>query len=134
MNGSRRSPNHPTMMNWREERDFYAEERARRRAEYFPLIALAVIVAVIVGMFLFVKGFDALTGTSCSGSQTVLVPQRGTLTSIIEANVNGINSVDTRDVIGMVITRDPAADGVLQIGQEITIPQSCSRGSTGWSS
>lgn len=107
-----------------EQRD-YARSTKRNDIIMFSAIAAVIVVTVIIAFFR-----DSSLPPACTGSQSVVVEQGDTLVSIVRENVDGINSVDVRDVVEDVMIRNHLTEAdvaTLQIGATVSgIPTSCS--------
>ena len=71
----------------------------------------------------------------CEGSQEIIVAPGDNLTTLILVNVPDSKStdIDIREVIDLVAERNPGSD-LLNIGEEIELPKSCSKTyNPGWS-
>jgi bisphosphoglycerate-dependent phosphoglycerate mutase len=107
-----------------EQRD-YQRRTKRNDVIMYASMAAVIILTVIIAFFR-----DNALPPVCTGSQSVVVEQGDTLESIIRENVDGINSVDIRDVVEDVMSHNRLTEtdvATLQIGSTIGgIPTGCS--------
>lgn len=112
-------------------RDLSQEQRDyQRRTKRNDVIMYASMAAVIILTVIIAFFRDNALPPVCTGSQSVVVEQGDTLESIIRENVDGINSVDIRDVVEDVMSHNRLTEtdvASLQIGSTIGgIPTGCS--------
>ena len=96
------------------------------------------VFLVLYSIAFLAFGFSYITmrnSVGCEGSQEIIVAPGDNLTTLILVNVPDSKStdIDIREVIDLVTERNPGSD-LLNIGEEIELPKSCSKTyNPGWS-